>query len=263
MLTLMKFRRSGGAVSNQRAFREYSGSPLVVDEQGIRRLYDELQSIVGSPSESLIRFHVEYSDKSRVENWSIEDLLADENRSFRRIKTIEVQAASGQHEISLKVGTKKKIKDEEQFVAAVLLDVSAPDRQRVFVVQSLIEDRIKSFRANRPAGWMILLLALAFLLICVFTVNFMLAPYLPPYFTVADRVTGGVMLKPAILTAIVVIGILISLSMLWLFPDLEFLLGRGIERHQRLERIKTNLFWVAIVGTIVSVIAGYVVSRLS
>ena len=249
-------------MSNQRAFREYSGSPLIVDEQGIRRLYDELQSIVGSSGESLVRFHVDYSDKSRVENWSIEDLLADENRSFRHIMTIEVQAASGQHEISLKIGTKKKKEDQEQFVAAVLLDVSAPDRQRVFVVQSLIEDRIKSFRANRPAGWMISLSALVLLLISLFTMNFMLAPYLPTYFIVANHLAGGVQVKPAIFLAIVLIGILVSFSTFWLFPDLEFLLGRGIERHQRLERIKTNLFWVAIVGTIMSLIASYVVSRL-
>jgi len=254
---------AGDSVSKQRAFREYRGVPLLIDEQGIRRLYDELQSIVGSPDQSTIRFNVQYSDKSGVENWSIEDLLADENRSFRRIKVIEVQATSSQYAISLKIGTKKKVKDEEQFVATVLLDVSAPDRQRVFVAQSIIEERIKSFRTNRPAGWMILLAGLTLLLIVIIALSFGLAPYLPRNLTELNRATGAVQTKSYVVLATVAIMVLISFSALWLFPDLEFLLGRGIERHQRLERIRTNLVWVALVGTIVSVIAGFVVSHLS
>lgn len=257
-------------MSTQRAVREYSGWSLIIDEQGIRRLYDELQSIVGSPPESgihrshvsSIRFNVQYSDKSAVENWSLDDLLSDENRTFRRIRTIEILASGSQHEISLKIGTKQKVKDQEQFVGTVLLDVSAPNRQRVFVVQSLIEDRIKSFRANRPASWVVLLSSIMLLLILVITLIVVLPPYLPKLLTEPDRLTG-IQVKPIVVAATALVGILISISTTWLFPDLEFLLGQGIARHQRLGRLKSNLFWVVFVGTALSIIAGVVVSYLS
>ena len=156
-----------------------------------------------------------------------------------------------------------KDRDEEQFVGTVLLDVSAPDRQRVFVVQSLIEDRIKSFRVNRPAAWVFLLGALLLVLIVVFALSFVLGPYLPTAMTEPNRSTGNIEVRPVIVLAVALFGAALSFSTLWLFPDLEFLLGRGIERHKRLERLKTNLFWVVLVGAVVGLTTGIAVSRFT
>jgi len=195
-----------------------------------------------------------------VDNWSIDDLLGDENTSYRRIKAITIESRDSQYEILLKIGDKERIKDQDQFVPTVSLVVSGPDRQSVFVVQSLIEDRIKSLRMDRPASWVILMSSLVGFMIFL-TLTLVLAPYFPKALTAYNPATNTVQLKAIVLLPLITVGMSLVLATYWLFPDLEFLLGKGIERHQRLKTLKTNLFWSILVGGGVTIGGGYVAAR--
>lgn len=240
--------------------KEYGRWPLRVDEQGVRRLYDELQTILEASSNAKIQFHVEYTDNSSADDISLDDLVRDENSSSRRIRAIRVDANNDDYKISIKIGHEKKIKDEVHQVSSVLLEVSGPTRQAVFVAQSVIEDRINSFSANRPGSGPILL---GYLVCCLAFFSTLLVyetsilPHLPKTLTALSPADGHVHFAFWFLLAFVAPMIGGIFFLLVLFPDLEFLIGKGIERHRRNQTIKANLFWVVIVGGVLSLIVGY------
>ena len=48
-----------------------------------------------------------------------------------------------------------------------------------------------------------------------------------------------------------------------LFPRSHFLIGNGIERHQRQQRLRSNFFWCVFVALVVGVVAGVLVLLFS
>jgi len=249
-------------MSTQKIFKEYKTWPLALDEGGMRRLFDQLQTIVSEPHslQPDVQFNIKYSDNSSVENCSLEEMLKDENISSRKIRAIRVEARGNGYDISIKFGHTKKVKDEDRQFSTVILEVSGPDRQKVFVTQSLIEDRLRSFKMGRPVVGLLLVSWFVFLLLLFLSITSFqtdVIRFVPHFFTIYSSQEHRVTLNALFLLFIIGGGAILGFTAALLFPDLEFRIGKGIDRSDRLQTLRANLLWVGVVGVGSGLVIGY------
>lgn len=233
----------------------YKRWPVVIDEQGFRRLYDELDKILGTERQIVIK--MKYSDRSSVETTSIEGFLNDENRKGRRILEVIISGKNGPKEIEIRFGSTKIIKGEEKYQPYIFLDIIGPDRQWVFVAQSEIEDRLKSFKAPRPPSFVIALATA----ICIFFLAILLAyifkSHLKFLFT-TDAHSGQQVLSGIFIFVLFLLACIAIITIVLLYRDITFCIGQEIERHQSRLKLRSNIFWSIFIALGIGIIGGII-----
>ena len=234
----------------------YKRWPIVIDEQGFRRLYDELAKILGDGHQIIIK--IKYTDKSSIETYSIEGLVNDENRKGRRITEVILSGKNGLKEVEIKLGRTKFVKDQEKYYPYIFLDITGPDRQWVFVAQSEIEDRLKSFKASRPSSFIIAITTDLFLFsFFAILIAYLFKPHLQFLFS-TDSHNGQEALNGIFIFSLFLIAIFVTLMIAFLYRDITFCIGQEIERHQSRIKLKSNLFWSFLIAFIIGIVAGLV-----
>lgn len=228
----------------------YKNFVIILDEQGIRRLYDEIYKLLGEETgeSKNISFEISYLDGSSIRTTYLEKLVEDENLTGREIKTVKMLGVSPTKRISIIFGTIK-----ENMQGGILLGISGPTRQWTYVAQSVIEERIGALKESRRRnGYYIASVLIAVPLLTMLFSGW-LKKYLPPIY-IQDGNTRNYGWGFAILlfADIALIWMLIW-AILKLFPNLVFLIGKEIDRHKKRLQIRTNIFWVVFIGTLVSV----------
>ncbi|MBK8982891.1 MAG: hypothetical protein IPM38_11355 [Ignavibacteria bacterium] len=230
--------------------------PIVIDEQKLYRLYDEISNMLDNGK---ISFILSYTDKSSLSDITIEDVINDENSKNRRIYKLKIIAKDKDQEIELLFGTKKTIKDQETYVADIILNITGVDKQNAYIIQSKIEERLKTFKPFYPR---INFLYFAFSIL-FFTYSFICGKQLF-YIYFSDDYTkqhpSFTVLFVLILFVLTLIGILFIYL---LFPQITFLIGDGIERHNNLTKLRSKLFWVVFVSFLFTVVGAFLSKLLS
>ncbi len=230
----------------------YNKKPLEIDEQGLRRLYDEITKLLVNPE---VHFSLTYSDQSSIEKATLEDVIKDENRSGRKINELKMLAKSSDMEICLSFCKTKIIKGEKKFILNVSLEISGPDRQKVFLAQSVVEDRLTHFKLSRPKTFtLVISITFVFLFITVFVLQKYLNA-LPSVFVTLNSGTNQLGLSGFSTICVLILVVSVGSLVYSLFPNLIFLIGDEIEENHKKERLRSNLFWVVIVGFILSIAA--------
>jgi hypothetical protein len=225
--------------------------PVEINEKGFRTLYNELSK---SLEKGQIYFSIVYKDKSSIANIGIEDLINDENRKGREIKEVKIVASDAMRTMNVIMGSTRAVKDEERFFPDVLLEISGPDRQNVFIIQSLIEDRLKSFTASISPKVVKIVFTILWLIPLI--VALLSSSFLKKISYVDDKGERSINVLGASLMFIYLV--ILILGLVWiidkLFPSLTFLIGNEIERHQRLLERRKQLFWVVGIGLLITVV---------
>jgi len=215
--------------------------PVVIDEQKLYRLYDDISNILDNGK---ISFILSYTDKSSLSDITIKEVIGDENSKSRRIYKLNIISTDKDQTIELLFGTTKIIKDQETYVAVIILSITSVNRQNAYVIQSKIEERLKTFKPFYPKRN---LLYRTFAILFLLTVLFIGNNFFYTYFTneYAQQYPRFVASFLLILLAVTLIGILFIYL---LFPQITFRIGDGIERHNNLTEFRSKLFWVVFVG---------------
>lgn len=228
--------------------KEFKNLVIKIDEQGIRRLYDEVtnQLAQNTNNNPEITFIIIYSDRSSIETRDLEEIVKDENKDGRKMKELQIQGENANKKIDLQIG---KLTGKNYF-PDIYLKIEGPDRQWVYVTQSVVEDRIKSFAENRRRSGLKAFITCASIIIGTILLTPYLKNYLPPIsvprssgpgtdFGPGSLIIGGIDLLLCILSIYIIIK---------LYPDLIFLFGKELERNQVRLTSRSNLFWVIIIG---------------
>lgn len=221
--------------------KQYKTWALVVDEQELRRICDELQTVLGKAGTEPVAFtfEVRLSDQFSYSTDSIDELLKEENSRGRSINGLEIKSASGEKVITMRLGL------EADRVSS--LSVVGQDRQWVYVTYSILEDRLKRLKQWHPrTGVCVFAGTLTGLALLIWTMSLLLEKYEP----VLGRTGGGKTELTGLgagvglaLGAILVVGLV---CMAKLFPNMVFRIGDGIRRHDATKSVRSRLFWLLL-----------------
>lgn len=233
--------------------KTYVNWVINLDEQGIRRLYDEIKKqIIGDDSgKTKIDFKLKFSDGSTLNTEEIEELFSEENKHGREIKDL--------------VFISKNESESKQAILTfgergINLEIVGPDRQWAYITKSIIEDRIKSLKETRLRKGYYLLISGIVIIILTYFFSPHLQSYLPQIFTYKEEGTRQIAAGGLIIFGIdILIFILISVMINKLYPNLTFLIGDGINRHDKRIKTRSNLMW----GVVIAILVGIVVNFLS
>jgi hypothetical protein len=236
--------------------------PIIVTEQGLRRLYDE---ITQKFENGKISITIGYNDKSSVTDATIEDVINDENKKGRKINVLRIKdkIVDGSF-IDLSFGSIKIVHssngEREDYITDISLEISSPERQSAFIIQSLIEDRLNSsFKASyiKPFNiCMIFTFVYTLLVTLVLDTNNSISKFFQP-----DLKGGWDLIQLLSFIGIILIAGLAYIVFYTLFPKLTFVIGEQIEKYNLLAKRKSNIFWVVVVGSIL-MLAGVLIGVL-
>lgn len=232
----------------------------VLDEQSIRRFYSEiinsLQRLYGEGMGPTIKITLGFSDGSDMTTEDVEDLPKEENTSGRRIKQITINGELNDAKVSVSFGTKNN--------NAINLSITGPDRQWSYVTKSILEDRIKDCKETRPRTWIICLFVIIISAILYYFFIQNIRNHLPSLSTPSKNNSGYDLTLTGwgVFFGLLPISILLVYSVQKLFPNTIFLLGKEIQRHDRIARIRSNLFWGVIIGIPLSLISAFLMKKM-
>ncbi len=225
---------------------------VVLDEQGIRRLYsDVLQQLShgDTTNKPSITLTLNYADGSSVITEDIEEVLRDENVSGRKIVKFSLEGKFTNKRIFLVFGGTNKNID---------LQIIGPDRQWTYVTKSIIEERIGDTSEKRPRTGTLIFSTLIALILLAYLIVPYLANYLPPLWITKDgknELSSGMLI---IIFLITVVWILLSYCIFKLFPNVIFLIGREIRRQETRIKLRSNILWTVIIGSLLTIIITFV-----
>jgi hypothetical protein len=214
--------------------RIYPNWALAVDEQELRRLADEMQRAVApqEPTAISLDLTVRFSDRLSMKMNSLDDLLRDENPTRHAITGVELKAATRTAEVVCRIGL-------ESFNSSSI-SVKGQDRQWVYVTISHIEDRLRRMRQYQLRGlYMGGITCLGGLLLVGVLLRLIQRKY-PERFVPASTL-------PAEDKAFYFLAFTLLIVVLWtigaaLFNDPVFRIGDGVQRHDRIKKIRA---WIA------------------
>jgi hypothetical protein len=230
-----------------------------LDEDGIRRIEAVLTTEANKLSTpSVLVFHVQRDDDRFYETTNLTDVLNDPNISEKRIRycALELRENDPKSEAKpwesdwiVRVGFEKTMKNK------VVFRISTKDRTWALHLADQLEPQIeRTFKSHKTSSW--------WMAICTFALAFFLnnlvthsswSSKLPHFF---------VSWFP---TCIWVVGIIFVLAIIadrpkWVIkyfgPESVFLWGDETQSFTQREETRKNIFWVAIVGFLISVGAG-------
>lgn len=229
---------------------------IVLDEQGVRRLYSEIyKQMDGENNDYIINLKIEYSDNSSIETLELEYIAKEENINGKEIIGINFEGKSKNKTILVSFGNYHIYRNKYEGAS---LKIVGPDQQWIYLTKSIIEDRIKSFSKSIPRkGTIFIVIFLIMMFIAYLSI-----PYLCFLLSIEslfkENQQGARELSNTgfvIIIGSVFISAILSLLIAKLFPNVTFLIGKGIERYNSKLKIRTNLFWVVVVGLFVSILA--------
>ena len=244
--------------------RKRHNHAFVLDEDSLRRIEGLLEKHshdYGNPLELVYR--VEREDDRFYETHSLDHVLSDPNALTKRIDSlhIELRAKALPTDELPEVPPILQIKFEKHDRPAFLrfsvsMRISSPNRTWALLVADDIEPQIqRTFRAKQVPRW-----TLALLLVPLAPLIYRMSKFLEP-----DKFTPG---KGILMTSV----LLVTLAMMsfvviagpfgsprWFRrvfgPESTFLWGGELENHGDREQTRRNLFWVVLVGFLVSLAA--------
>lgn len=221
---------------------------IILDEQSIRRIYSEMFYILNEKNDQnqFIKITIEYTNKISITTNSIDDVFTQENRAG--IKNLILEGKFDKKRIKITFGGKNN---------DINLQIFGPDNQWVYVAKSIIEEKMKNFKETKPRTGMIIFLSY----ICYTLLIYLLFPYYNGFLPILTKINqnGEHTLEFAGLIfgfSYIFLFILISIVIFKLYPNSIYLIGPEIKRHEKRLNIRTNLFWVVIIGLFISVISG-------
>ena len=216
--------------------RIYTAWALAVDEQELRRLADEMQRAVApqdqEPTAIGLDLMVRFSDGLSMKMSSLDDLLREENPAKRAITGVELKAATRTAEVVCRIGLES--------VNASSISVKGQDRQWLYVTISRIEDRLRRMRQYQVRGlYMGGITCLVGLVLVGILLTLIQRKY-PERFVPASTL-------PAEDKALYFLAFTLLVVVIWaigtaLFNDPVFRIGDGVQRHDRIKKIRA---WVA------------------
>jgi len=218
----------------------YHKFPIKIDEKELRRLHNEIESYV---KDGTIIYTIKYSNKVSVSDATLEEVLKDENTKKKNIQGLSIEAHDKENHISLEF--------QEAYIhqnAKIKLYISGSDKRTVLDIQSHIEDRFDNIKENYfKVSTITWLTVVPVYLIVSYISVFYLSKLLKPYFTNMTPI-----LEILLMAFNIGIGLLSFYAIYKLFPSLSFLIGYGINRYNTVVERRKNLFWVVVVGLILT-----------
>ncbi|OGY40631.1 MAG: hypothetical protein A2Y82_05315 [Candidatus Buchananbacteria bacterium RBG_13_36_9] len=186
-------------------------------------------------SKPTVSIEIGYYDKSAFRTNSLDDLLNDENTSGKEIEFVSILGESNDGKsIKLIFGAKNNYTQ---------LKIEGPDRQWVYVTKSTLEDRLKNFKKSIPrTGTLIFYLSIVILLLDIIIVpkiQNILPPITYPTATASNNPGLGLLI---VMLADLILFTVLSILIGYIFPNVSFLIGRGIARFENRIKLRSNLF---------------------
>jgi hypothetical protein len=225
--------------------KNYETWCLVVDEQELRRLCDEIQKALNKDGANPPRldFEVTLSDHFSYHTASLEDVLREENSRRKSIKGLSIESENNEDGITVRLGS-----GTLQYAS---LAVKGQDRQWVYVVFSVLEDRLRRLKQWYPrTGLCAIIGASIGVALWIWTFGALSQKYgnalVVPLEAGKYQFTGPGSALFMILAVIYCGGLAYAAARL--FPNVTFRIGDGISCHDRLKSVRSRLFWL-LVGT--------------
>ena len=239
---------------------------FALDDDGLRRIEGILKKAAASYSEPLsVTFRVQREDDRFYETESIDEVLSDANLPEHRIKLLGIELR--------KTATVQDIKDRDQEkVAWVIFDkdeppikepdvrirISSPDKTWALMLADELEPQItRLFKIKTFPNWVFLLLTPIFALLGFRFSVWAGFPMPRPWAHAFWAGFGYVILLFGLMghTAIA------DKQFRWLrifASEPLFLWGEEISHAAERDALRKNIFWVVIIGFLVSIVAGFV-----
>lgn len=226
---------------------------IVLDEQGIRRLHDEIaKQIDKEKKDYVINLKIKYSNNSSIETSDLEYITKEENINGKKIVGISFNGQGEDKTISISFGNYYINKNRYEGVS---LRITGPDQQWIYLTKSIIEERIKSFENSKLRHDTVICISFFAIII----VTYLSLPYLRSQFPIEfifekDQEGDVGTISVFIGMAYLFISLLLSVSMGNLFPNITFSIGKGIERYKNKLKTRLNIFWGLLITTAISII---------
>jgi hypothetical protein len=239
---------------------------FALDDDGLRRIEGILKKAAANYSEPLtVTFHVQREDDRFYETESIDEILSDPNLPEHRIRLLGIELR--------KTAALKEVKDRDQDkVAWIVFDkdeppvqqpdvrirISSPDKTWALMLADELEPQVtRLFKIKTFPNWIFLLFAPVIAMI-----GFRLSVWagLPPPQPWKNGLwtAGGYIAIVLLLMAHTAIA---EKKFRWLrifASEPLFRWGEEISHAAERESLRRNIWWVVIVGFVVSLAAGFV-----
>lgn len=237
-----------------------------LDDDGLRRIEGVLKKAALSYSEPLsVIFHVRREDHRFYESESVDEVLSDPNVPEHRIRMLGIElrktaTLQDPHEQDQdKVAWILFDKDEPPFqIPDVTVRISSPDKTWALLLADELEPQItRLFKVKEFPNWVFLLFAPIVALVG-YRISTWAGNPMPRSLSHAAWSAGGYASFVLVLMAHTAIAEKQFKLLRTLSSEPLFLWGEEISHAADREALRKNIFWVVIVGFLVSLVAGVV-----
>lgn len=271
------------------AYFEYSSDTgYYLDEERIRNLHKIItESHKNNDDSHSIEFEVYRSDNFHYKTGELEEILKEDNSEWRKITAIEISSTNNSTLIDSSLQLTFSIPKRKNRSPQISLYLQGKDRDFVFLLGSELRtylDNEVKYRVPRLVSWIkkgesgsvpyeiftrSLLLGLQFLLLfALIYLSIWNISDLLSIIEYSERDSSAsshskVIFFAATLAFLLTSIIIIPLVSYYLFPNCLFLFGKELSIHQKKIQIRSNLFWVVVVGLLISILGGVILSFIA
>lgn len=254
---------------------------FLLDEEKLRKIHD----IITNRVEENIEYLIYRNDSFSFKTTDIEDIFKEENSKWAKFNEIKMNINSENFSFSLDFDEK-----------TVNLSINGENRDKVFLLYSELKDYISSDVCTQriiiedPQNFFflfILLIPLAMMIYVAFMLYFQINQNIDPDIVtnitksddIHEKMNFLIQLQTTnshpennfryitiIFFALLFIPIFfrnqIHKLFLYIFPVNIFLFGKEIDKYNKQLAFKSRIFWVIIMGLMVSIIAGYILLKI-
>ena len=246
---------------------------FILGEEHVRRIHDVLQNRLSKLNTPVSHYYkVHRGDSFFYETKSVEDVISEDYEDWRAINRLDIIASQdGVIDFQLSFSANHS-----------LLKINGSDRDTVFLLFSDIKEYLSSevFRGRRldarATRHLFIVLTVMAMVICLYLMS--RADYVSPKLLeetigtadVAKKLNYLIERNNARRVGMPMLGLSVPLLLILLYalvPDNlfqsnVFLFGKRITTFERRRRIKANIFWVIVVGVVVSALGSFIVKLL-
>ena len=252
---------------------------FVLDEERLRKIHDLVETRISKYATPLsVRYKVSRGDSLSYETLSLQDVVNEDNDDWRAITKLELFTTNDEtFKFRLTFGS-----------GTVSLSITGDDRDAVFLLFSDLREYIRNevLAARKVHRATVRLLTLAIFPLVMIGAFFYVVrstrvdPALASKalaskdvaekvnFLISDRLAYthvGYVLPGMMVLLLILMVSPDALIAAWgfIFPSNAFLFGKRKSHFEKRRRLVSNIFWVIIVGMMVSAIAGMLVWRFT
>jgi len=254
-----------------------SDKGFLFDEEKLRKIND----IISKRISNTLEFFIFREDSYSYKTTNLEDIINEDNLKWARINEIDINVENEDFDLSLEFNEK-----------GTLLQINGSNRDDVFLLFSELKEYLSNEVCSKGLTSKFILdaiPALAFIILLGVIVIDVLIDMGTPKFD--EQLVSNLMqsneinekinfliqfetksndTRPNIviisLLPFLLIGIVFRESLtkfvLYFYPTNLFLFGKEIDRYKKRLDIRSKLFWVILIGTIVSIVGGILVWRI-